>query len=424
MFGGWGRPRRNLPEVDYNESSDEDEFRSPAPPQVTRAGSPVDLVIPTLCDNVDEDLEAAVEKLNATPLYRGDRSKLPEIGEPEVIVQGHIKGAPESDKSNKEGNMPNNNAAAAAVDFDIEDADDGEKAQDLARSIKLEFEPNNIRFWFSQLEAEMLMATVKSQWLKKTILQRNLPNKQKEDVMDYLTLQKTEAGDDIYHRIKQELTRLYAPKPQDSYKKALARTMTGLPSQLGAQIVNDICKKPNKLQGCCCAAAALAIWDMKLPVQIRAHISNMDFSPATYKSVFEAADQVYLSSSQVTVAAVTTTSQLDETLPAFSTQNQPSQVAAVQRGNRGNRGGRNRPTPASSGTGGGGRNRNQSNQNQPNQGQGQAGARGQSRGPRHSSNPPDSCCSRHYRHGADAWYCLAPLTCPWVNKCSSRPTST
>ena len=150
----------------------------------------------------------------------------------------------------------------------------------------------------------------------------------------------------------------------------------------------------------------------------------MDFSPATYKSVFEAADQVYLSSSQVTVAAVTTTSQLDETLPAFSTQNQPSQVAAVQRGNRGNRGGRNRPTPASSGTGGGGRNRNQSNQNQPNQGQGQAGARGQSRGPRHSSNPPDSCCSRHYRHGANAWYCLAPLTCPWVNKCSSRPTST
>ena len=21
---------------------------------------------------------------------------------------------------------------------------------------------------------------------------------------------------------------------------------------------------------------------------------------------------------------------------------------------------------------------------------------------------------RHYRHGADAWYCVAPLTCPWV----------
>ena len=45
------------------------------------------------------------------------------------------------------------------------------------------------------------MASVKSQWLKRTILQRNLPTKQKEDVKALLTLSKTLGGDDIYLKI-------------------------------------------------------------------------------------------------------------------------------------------------------------------------------------------------------------------------------
>ena len=252
----------------------------------------------------------------------------------------------------------------------------------------------------------MTMASVGSQWLKKTILQRNLPNKQKEDVKSLLILDKTEAGDDIYKKVKTELLRIYAPKPTDSYCKALSRTMTGLPSQLGLQIVNDICKKPVKLQGCCCPAGVQAIWQLQLPVNIRAHISNMVFTHDNYKQVFEAADQVYLSSKQISVAAMSMTPEgnpaLDETVAAFKPHNQP-QVAAVARG-RGNRGGR-----------GGRGNRG---------GRGQGGQSGQSRparGPRHSSNPPDSCCDRHYSHGAGAWFCLKPLTCPWVSKITPRP---
>ena len=75
--------------------------------------------------------------------------------------------------------------------------------------------------------------------------------------------------------------------------------MVGLPSQLGLQIIDDICQKPDKLSGCCCDRAALAIWSQKLPVNIRAHISQKDFNKDTYKEVFEAADQVYLASRQV-----------------------------------------------------------------------------------------------------------------------------
>ena len=191
--------------------------------------------------------------------------------------------------------------------------------------------------------------------------------------------------------------------------------MTGLPSQLGYQIVDDICKKPQKLVGCCCPAAAQALWSIQLPVSVRAHISNRVFTSDTYKEVFEAADQVFLSSKQVQVAAIhgAAAPPLDETLPAFTTQNQPTEVAALSRRGRGGGSG--------SGTRGGGGQNNRSNRGNRGGRGGKNNRGGSNRGPRHASNPPDSCCDRHYAHGDQAWYCLAPLTCPWVSKCTARP---
>ena len=107
------------------------------------------------------------------------------------------------------------------VDFHQQNTEDGDKANELARSIKVEFNPINVRFWFSELEAEMLTANINKQWLKKTVLQRHLPAKQKEDVKALLTLTQTQAGDDIYYRIKSELIRIYAPKPKDSCQSSV-----------------------------------------------------------------------------------------------------------------------------------------------------------------------------------------------------------
>merc|ERR1711923_502325 len=140
--------------------------------------------------------------------------------------------------------------------------------------------------------------------MKKTVLQRNLPVKQKGDVKSLLTLTQAQGGADIYYKIKSELIRIYAPKAKDSYCKALTRTMVGLPSQLGNQLVDDVCKKANKLNGCCCASAVEALWQLQLPVGVRAHVSNMEFNHTTFKTVFEAADKVFLSAKQVSVAAI------------------------------------------------------------------------------------------------------------------------
>ena len=314
---------------------------------------------------------------------------------------------PANDNASEDGsegdNMPD---PPAVVDFEVENGQDGDKAQDHARQIKVEFEANDIKFWFSQLENEMVMASIKSQWLKKSVLQRNLPNKQKEDVKSLLILTQTEAGTEIYLKIKRELIRIYAPKPADLYKKALTRQMVGLPSQLGNQIVSDICKKSSKLEGCCCAGATMALWSLQLPANIRAHISGKEFTHATYKEVFEAADQAYLSGRQVQMAAVA--QPLDETLPAFTTQNQPSQVAAFGK-------------PPKKNSGGGGGSNGSRGGRKKNKGQGNRNQR--SRGQKHSSVPDsqaEKMCDRHFRHGSDAWYCVAPQSCPWKDKITPR----
>ena len=179
--------------------------------------------------------------------------------------------------------------------------------------------------------------------------------------------------------------------------------MVGLPSQLGQQIINDICKKPKKLQGCCCDQAALAIWSMKLPVNVKAHISNMEFTKDTYKSVFEAADKVFLSSRQISVAAMAVSDNLDETQAAFTLQNQP-QVAAFK----------------GSGSNGGGKKKNKKNKNKNASSPSSANS---SRGQKHSSVPDnlaEKMYDRHFRHGNSAWYCLAPQSCPWKDKVTPK----
>ena len=78
--------------MNHNESSEEEDFNSPlvspSRPPVTRAGSPVELAIPTLNDNVDEDLEAVRQTLNNvghTHSFRGTRPIPGALPEPEGL---------------------------------------------------------------------------------------------------------------------------------------------------------------------------------------------------------------------------------------------------------------------------------------------------------------------------------------------------
>ena len=165
--------------------------------------------------------------------------------------------------------------------------------------------------------------------------------------------------------------------------------------------MDDVCKKATKLNGCCCAAAVEALWQLQLPVNIRAHVSNMTFDHTTFKEVFEAADKVFLSSKQVSVAALQVAAvDLNETQAAFNPENQP-QIAAMAK---------NKPPK-----------KNKKNKNAGGGGGGQPQTK--PRGQKHDSVPDnlaEKLCAFHHKHGVEAWYCVAPLTCPWKSKSAPR----
>ena len=74
------------------------------------------------------------------------------------VEEGHVQGEPELGlcSNNSRVIMVDNQqqppAAPVVIDYDAENKEDGEKSQDQARQIKIEFSPNDIKFWFAQLE--------------------------------------------------------------------------------------------------------------------------------------------------------------------------------------------------------------------------------------------------------------------------------
>ena len=161
------------------ESADENDLVSPNRPHQSPSASPRALLRPDP-PPVGEALQEVAQQLrnlHPTRQERANNRNAVRLAQEEAAAEAAARAA-----------MPD------IVDFDVEDGVDGEKAQDHARSIKVNFNQADIRFWFSQIEDEMSMATIKSQWLKRSVLARNLPDKQKEDVKAYLTLPKTQAG--------------------------------------------------------------------------------------------------------------------------------------------------------------------------------------------------------------------------------------
>ena len=185
-------------------------------------------------------------------------------------------------------------------------------------------------------------------------------------------------------------------------------------------IIDDICDSPVKLRGCCCSKAVWTLWTDQLPVSLNAHLSNMNFNYESYQDIFDAADKIYISAKTVTsVAALSNPATAGYSLsePADSPLNTKfvEQVAAVRQ-NKNQTNNKNQKPP---------KNNNNPNQNQQGQ-QSQQNQQGQNqqkprKGPRHSSNPPHTCCNLHFRHGSGAWFCQKPLSCPWKDKVSERP---
>ena len=294
----------------------------------------------------------------------------------------------------------------AMADFESENGIDGDKADEKLGTIQCPFDKDDIEYWFSELEGQLEVINVRAQWTKRTALQRVLPLEIKAEVKSLLRLTKSNAGNDIYKRLKQELIDLFGKKQEDDYLRAKNRRLTGKPSQLGKALIDDICHGEKKLDGCCCAKIVWAMFREELPVVIRNHISEMTFSKDTYKQVFARADQVYASNQapephpRPTVAAV----------KSESTSN--PEVAAVNfrpRKNKKNNQNASQKKPQESGS------------SSP------SSAPSSSSSSSNSSNPPtkpkgtrhptakgkdENLCRIHYQWGINGTYCAAPWKCP------------
>ena len=204
---------------------------------------------------------------------------------------------------------------AAMADFATENGDDGDDAMRAMLSVKCEFDKEDIAFWFTELESQLEVIEVKSQWTKRVALQRFLPVEIKHKIKALLKEEKATAGTDIYKRIKAKLLNLYGTKPEDAYKKAKNRVMTGKPSELGEELVDDICDCVPRLNCKCCARQVWGMFREALPVVIRNHIAQLEFNKDTYLQIFKICDQVYDSNRSEdprSVAAVSVTNTTPE----------------------------------------------------------------------------------------------------------------
>ena len=180
------RPSRNLTRPNYRESSssesDADEIFNRVASNISSPDTPLSPSNPNFLYQTSPPLTRqvladALANLQVEEAIQAVKPNWPPLGGEEEVVEGHIV-EPAGDTELKAVVKAASGEPVVMTDFDVENGQEGDKAQEHARSIKVDFNPTNISFWFAELEGEMTMASVKSQWLKRTLLQRNLPVKQ------------------------------------------------------------------------------------------------------------------------------------------------------------------------------------------------------------------------------------------------------
>ena len=102
----------------------------------------------------------------------------------------------------------------AMSDFDtINTPDDNAVLAKLA-SVKVTWHQDDIHYWFFEIELQMTLINIKSQWLKRVVLANNLPQNVRGEVKELLKQTKAEAGGTIYKELKAEIVALFGPRTQ------------------------------------------------------------------------------------------------------------------------------------------------------------------------------------------------------------------
>merc|ERR1711989_137260 len=106
------------------------------------------------------------------------------------------------------------------TNFDEINQTDGPDAVGKLASVKVPWN-KDVEYFFFELENQMELIALKSQWLKRVVLANNLPEDVKNELKATLKKPKSAAPDKVYKKLKDKVFDLFGPKEGDKYEKAL-----------------------------------------------------------------------------------------------------------------------------------------------------------------------------------------------------------
>ena len=305
----------------------------------------------------------------------------------EATQGGTFSGESQSEEEEEVVTMPPKVQYAAA------DGTDPDGIFKETAGLKVEWEPQDVEFFFSQLEMLMQSAGVLSQWTKRVICQRQLPRSVYSELKDILRKDQAAAGATPYLTLKERILDLFGKKPEEAFELASQLVLTGRPSLLCQQIIELLCKCDKPLTKCCAEGTVSALWKRRLHPQVRAAIAGRSLSK-DLDGVLKHADDVHASLNQSTASPVAAVSQAMANLDT-SADAPALQIAAFK------------PKPKKPvGTGK------------------DAKGKKKGRGDRHEDGPPEEACSMHWQWGRSAYFCKRPKgdnACPWRDHTIAPP---
>merc|ERR1712102_110279 len=99
--------------------------------------------------------------------------------------------------------------------FDTIDAVDGADSLGKLSQVKVPWDPEDVEYWFTELELQIELFSIKSQWVKRVILANNLPENVRSQLKDILKVQKSQLNENnklIYKILKAKVLKLFGKK--------------------------------------------------------------------------------------------------------------------------------------------------------------------------------------------------------------------
>ena len=199
-------------------------------------------------------------------------------------------------------------------DYDKADGEDDANAMSSAiNALKgKEFEENDLKFYFKQVEIKMKGAGVKKNFTKLEVLSSILPTRVINEVKPILRKEEDEfPNKDAYFQLKNEIKRIFGPSQASHYQRAMSRVLTGKPSQLCRALINDMCD--TELTNCCCHKWVFGKWHEALPSSVKQAVAHHSFNKDTMRDVLQLADNVFESTRPAANVAAAQVAALEDT---------------------------------------------------------------------------------------------------------------